>query len=95
MKFLEKYGFLKEQIENFENTTADVMLDTLSANKKLVGSNLTYLIELGVKNVVEIFTSYYEIFLMDHSNFIGIFNKYEKDDLIEKLAKNVAIVEYL
>lgn len=95
MKFLEKYGFQKEQVENFENTTADVMLDTLSTNRKLICSNLKYLIELGVKNVVEIFTAYYEIFLMDHSNFISIFNKYEKEDLIEKLAKNVAIIEYL
>ena len=34
-------------------------------------------------------------FLLDYSNFTGIFNKYDREDLIEKLDKNVAIVEYL
>ena len=43
----------------------------------------------------EIFTNYYELFLLDHSNFVNIFNKYDREDLIEKLAKNVAIIEYL
>jgi len=95
MKFLEKLGFQKEEVQKFEDSTADVMLETLNQNRKLVTSNLKFLIDLGVKNVTEIFSSYYEIFLMDHSNFVAIFNKYDKEDLIEKLAKNVAIIEYL
>ena len=32
---------------------------------------------------------------MDNSNFIAIFSKYEKEDLIEKLKKNINIVEFL
>jgi len=35
------------------------------------------------------------MFLMDHSNFVEIFSKYEPEDLIEKLKKNIKIVEYL
>ncbi len=95
MKFLEKLHFTKEEIDEFENTTADVMLDTLANSRKLVLANGNYLLDLGVKNFKEIFQNYYELFLLDHSNFVDIFNKYDRDDLIEKLAKNVAIVEYL
>lgn len=95
MKYLEKYGFNPEDIEKFEDNTADVMLDALHDNRKLVGSNLKYLEELGVKNVIDIFNGYYELFLLDHSNFTSIFNKYDQEDLVEKLAKNPAIIEYL
>ena len=95
MKFLENFGLKKEEIEEFENNTADVMLETLINNKKLVKSNLQYLKDLGVKNLYEIFSNYYELFLIDHSNFENIFNKYDREDLIEKLVKNVAIIEYL
>lgn len=95
MKFLEKFGFEKESILQFKESTSDVMIVTLVENKKLVQTNLKYLMDLGVTNIVEIFKSYYEIFLIDHSNFINIFNKYDKEDLVEKLEKNIAIIEYL
>lgn len=95
MKFLESYGISKEEVKKFENNTADVMLETIMNNKKLVKSNIQYLVDLGVKNLYEIFVNYYELFLIDHSNFESIFNKYDREDLIEKLVKNVAIIEYL
>ena len=47
------------------------------------------------ENYKEIFNSYYGMFLMDNSSFTEIFNKYDQNDLIDKLRKNVAIVEYL
>ena len=92
MRFLEKLNFSKEEIENFEQNTSDVMLDTLANTRKLVLANGEYLLDLGVTNFKEIFTNYYELFLLDHSNFVNIFNKYDREDLIEKLAKNVAII---
>ena len=63
MKFLEKLHFTKEEIDEFENTTADVMLDTLANSRKLVLANGNYLLDLGVKNFKEIFQNYYELFL--------------------------------
>lgn len=95
MKFLEKYGFSKDEISNFVDTTSTVMVDALENTQKLVKSNADYLNDLGVRNFKEIFQNYYELFLLDHSNFVEIFNKYDRDDLVEKLAKNVAIIEYL
>lgn len=95
MKFLEKYGFSKDEISNFVDTTSTVVVDALENTQKLVKSNADYLKDLGVRNFKEIFQNYYELFLLDHSNFVEIFNKYDRDDLVEKLAKNVAIIEYL
>lgn len=95
MKFLEKYGFKKNDIEALKENSTSALLKEIEAHKKLVSKNLEYLSNLGVTNIQEIFISYHDMFLMDNSNFVEIFNKYEPASLIEKLAKDVRIMEYL
>ncbi len=95
MKFLEKYGFNKEDIADFLNNSPKKFIDAIKDNKKLVQKNIEYLKDLGVENYQRIFLEYYDMFLMDHSNFVEIFSKYEPDDLLEKLKKNIKVVEYL
>jgi len=95
MKFLEKYNFNKEEIADFLNNSPKKLIDAIKNNKKLVCENIDYLKSLGVTNYQQIFLEYYDMFLMDHSNFVEIFSKYEPEDLIEKLKKNIRIVEYL
>ena len=95
MKFLEKYGFEKKDIEALKENSTSTVLKELEAHKKLVSKNLEYLNDLGVTNLVEIFIYYHDMFLMDNSNFEEIFKQYEPDSLVEKLAKDVRIMEYL
>lgn len=95
MKFLEKFGFGKKDIEALKENSTSVLIKELEAHKKLVSKNLEYLNNIGVTNITEIFINYHDMFLMDNSNFVEIFNKYEPESLIEKLAKDVRIMEYL
>lgn len=98
MKFLENYNFNKETIADFLNNSPKKFIDAIKDNKKLVSENIDYLKNLGITNYQEIFLEYYDMFLMDHSNFVEIFSKYEldgPDGLIEKLSKNIKIIEYL
>ncbi len=95
MKFLEKLDFSKDDIAEIVDNTPEKLLDIIKSQKKLVSENISYLRDLGVTNYQAIFIKYYDIFLMDNSNFKDIFMKYEKDDLIEKLKKNINIVEFL
>ena len=95
MKFLEKYDFNKEDIDTFVSNSPKKLVDAIKEHKKLVGMNIDYLKELGVKNYKEIFLQFYDMFLMDNSNFIEVFSKYDREDLIDKLEKNIGIVEYL
>ena len=67
----------------------------LENNADLVKANLNYLKELGIENYQDIFKAYYPIFLMDASNFKDIFSKYDISDLIDKINKNIAIIEHL
>lgn len=95
MKFLEKIGFSKDDISFLEENTPEKLLDLIKEQKKLVTENITYLKDLGVTNYQQLFLEYYDAFLMDHSNFVKIFSKYEPEDLIEKLKKNIRVFEYL
>jgi len=95
MKFLEKLNFSKDEIAEILENTPEKLLELIIAQKKLVSENISFLKELGVTNYQEIFIRYYDMFLMDNSNFKDVFNKYEKEDLIAKLKKNINIVEYL
>ena len=81
MKYLEKIGFSKDDIAYMMENTPEKFIELLKEQKKLVTQ--------------DIFLKFYEMFLMDNSNFIAIFSKYEKEDLIEKLKKNINIVEFL
>ena len=95
MKFLEVLEFSKETIADFLENSPKKLIDAIKDNKKLVSANISYLKELGITNYQDIFLEYYDMFLIDHSNFVEIFSKYEPEDLIEKLQKNIRIVEYL
>ena len=95
MKFLEKYDFNKEEIAEFLNNSPKKLIDAIKEHKKLVSKNISYLKELGVTNYQKIFLEYYDMFLNDHSQFVGIFSKYEPDDLVAKLNKNIKVIEYL
>lgn len=95
MRYLENYGFKESEIQWLEENVPTIVKKALQEEDKLVGVNLEYLQKLGVLNYKDIFNEYYGMFLMDNSCFVEIFNKYDQVDLIDKLQKNIAIVEYL
>lgn len=95
MNFLEKYNFNKDIILELEETIPEKLKELIIKQKKLVIQNIVYLQDLGVDNICEIFVKFYDMFLMDNSNFIEVFSKYEKEDLLNKIKQNKNIVEYL
>lgn len=85
-------NFIEEDISSI---ISDEIKTDLENNSDLVKANLEYLRELGIENYQDIFKTYYPMFLMDASNFQEIFSKYEITDLIDKINKNMAIIEHL
>ena len=95
MKFLIDYNFSETEIKDFSANIPPVLLDQLTSSYRLVAENIDSLKKLGVHNYKEIFIKFYDMFLMDNSNFMSVFNKYDLEDLVEKLEKNADIVEFL
>lgn len=95
MNYLEKIGFSSDDINIIKNSNTSVIYNLLTEQKKVVTANILYLKKLGIENYKDIFIKYADLFLMDNSNFVEIFNKYDQDDLINKLKDNIDIFAYL
>ena len=85
-------NFIEEDISSI---ISDELRNDLEKNSDLVKTNINYLKDLGIENYKDIFKTYYPMFLMDTSNFQEIFSKYDINDLIDKINKNMAIIEHL
>lgn len=95
MEFLLKIGFSEEEIKQLNSEIPPLILEKLNLQSKLIMANLMYLKEYGIDNYKDIFFKFYEVFLLDYSEFKDIFEKYEKEDLINYLKNNVDILQYL
>lgn len=95
MMYLKDLGFDDKTIEIIEKELPENALSALKSEKETVSTNISCLIELGVENYVDAFLRFYNMFLLDTATFDEIFSKYDREDLIAKLEKNVAIMEYL
>ncbi len=93
--YLKDLGFNEEIIELLNKNLPDLVLSSLEKEKDTVSANINYLKDLGINNYVDAFVNFYNMFLIDCDAFDEIFSKYDKDDLVAKLEKNVAIMEYL
>ena len=80
--FLEDLGFDEVHIFELNNILTDEMKNLILMSKDTVIDNIKYL-------------KFYNMFLMEPSAFEDIFSKYDKEDLILKLEKNIAILEHL
>lgn len=95
MKYLLDLGFDESTVKSFCQNVPTTALEILEEKKELVITNINYLLELGVTNYVDAFLKFYNMFLIEHQIFDDIFSKYDREDLVAKLEKNVAIMEYL
>lgn len=95
MKYLLDLNFTDEQVELIEKNIPTKAIEKMIEEKELIISNINYLIELGVNNYQDAFIKFYNMFLLNNKDFVEIFAKYDTEDLIVKLEKNVAIMEYL
>lgn len=95
MNFLNELGFNEKEIKKVEKETPVLIQKKCEEFKDIFKSNIEYLKELGVKNYKDVVAKYADMFLMDNSKFEAIFSKYDKEDLVEKLAKNISIIEHL
>ena len=95
MTYLKELGFDDNVIDLINKNIPKQAIETLTTEEIKVSQNIKYLKDLGVTNYVDALVKFYNMFLLDNDIFDSIFSKYDKDDLVEKLHKNIAIMEYL
>lgn len=95
MNFLEELEFTAEEVKTIEKNIPKLIKEQIINSQELVKANILYLKDLGVTNYKKAFSLYYDMFLMDNSAFTEVFAKYDREDLIAKLEKNINIIEHL
>jgi len=95
MMYLKDLGFDEKLINQMVENIPEGAQKNIMAAQETVTTNINYLKELGVENIPEAFLKFYNMFLLSPQEFEEIFSKYDREDLVEKLHKNVAIMEYL
>lgn len=95
MMYLKGLGFSDDTIHLMVANLPKNALKEMEEKESVITSNINYLKELGVTNYVDAFVKFYNMFLLDNKSFDEIFSKYDREDLVAKLEKNVAIMEYL
>lgn len=95
MSYLLDYSFSEAEINDFKAANKAFIVEKISEYQELIKKNIIFLKDLGVVNYKEIFKRHAEMFLMDNEAFEEIFDKYDREDLIEKLKINPDLVEQL
>ena len=95
LEFLEDMGFDDNYLLEITQRIPVETLALLNENKETVKANILYLKNLGISNYQDAFLRFYNMFLIEPNSFDDIFSKYDKEDLIVKLEKNIAILEHL
>lgn len=95
MMYLKDLGFEEDVINSLLEELPSGAVEKITEHEETITANIKYLKDLGISNYVDAFVRFYNMFLLEPSTFDEIFSKYDKDDLIIKLEKNVAIMEYL
>ena len=95
MNELVSLGISNNTIEKLNVNLSKKEVNEITKHLNLVSSNIKYLVDMGIKNIDMVFSNYSYLFLLDHSKFVSIFNKYEASDLVEKISSNAEIIEFL
>lgn len=95
MMYLIDLGLDENKIELMSKNIPEEAVNKIEEHKQNVIANINYLKTLGVHNYSDVFIKFYDIFLLNPDKFEEIFSKYDMEDLVIKLEKNIAILEYL
>lgn len=93
MEYLYNFGLDSTDIEIIKSSVSDDIYSDLCLFENLVIDNIIYLKNIGITNYSSVIVKYPEIFLRDNSSFVNVFSKFDKDDLVQKVQKNVAVIK--
>ncbi len=93
MEYLLSFGLTNEDLETIKTHVPDDVYSELTLFKNIVIKNIEYLRDFGVENFAQVVIKYPEIFLRDEGSFRNVFSKFDREDLINKCKKNVAVIK--
>lgn len=91
LNYLYACGLESQDLDKLRETTTDTIYEDLSLFEGIISENIKYMKDFGVTNFKDVVVKYPDIFIRDAESFRNVFSKFDKDDLIAKVAKNPAV----
>ena len=93
MEYLYEFGLDNTDIEILAESLDDNLFSDFTLLKNLIKANINYIKDFGITNYNKIVVKYPEIFLRDTSSLENVLSKFDKDDLIQKVENNPAVLK--
>lgn len=91
LTYLYDFGLDSRDLDSLKETVDERTFSELTLFEGLVKENLQFMKDFGLNNYIQVVVKYPEIFLRDAESFRNIFSKFDRDDLLQKVEKNVAV----
>lgn len=93
MDYLYEFGLDNTDIEIMKENLDDNAYSDFTLLKNLIKTNIIYLKDFGITNCNKIIVKYPLIFLRDTASLENVLSKFDKDDLIQKVENNPAVLK--
>lgn len=93
MEYLYSFGLDANDIEEIKMNVDEETFSDLTLFENIVIENIQFLKDFGITNYSQVIVKYPEIFLRDAESFRNVFSKFDREDLIVKIQKNVAVIK--
>ena len=93
MEYLYEFGLDSTDIEIMTENISENEYSDLTLFKNLIKVNMQYLNDFGIKNSNKILVKYPSILLRDTASLENVLSKFDKEDLIEKVDNNPAVLK--
>ncbi len=91
LTYLYDFGLNSRDLDSLKENVDERTFSELTLFEGLVKENLQFMKDFGLNNYIQVVVKYPEIFLRDAESFRNIFSKFDRDDLLQKVEKNVAV----
>lgn len=91
LNYLYSIGLDSKDVEILKGNVDDKTFGELSVFEPIVLENIKYMKDFGISNYADVVIKFPNIFLRDAESFKNVFSKFDKEDLIQKVAKNPAV----
>ncbi len=91
LTYLYDFGLDSRDLDSLKENVDERTFSELTLFEGLVKENLQFMKDFGLNNYIQVVVKYPEIFLRDAESFRNIFSKFDRDDLLQKVEKNVAV----
>jgi len=95
MDYILDFNLTLEDLNLFKSRLSVEDVKKFELFPRIVKENFSYLNNMNISNMKDVFINHYSMFLMNPDKFKAIFVKYDQADLIRCIEKNHNVIEKL